>query len=353
VKFLTFECDQGGSEKSGCPTKGADLNNDGSADDLVIQTYNVVSEQTKVVGTVVDVPATDPHNSTPDPTLGDPLAPADGGTEVFVSSGRCVENLDIGCNPAVGGCPNGAACLQEGDVASVGLCHRDHGVCVTDADCPPEVDCLLEPIVPASADNDGDGIPDVLDNCPTTSNTDQVDLDEDSVGDACDLQLCGNGIIELDEPCDGATNATCGLSVLCLPDCTCDCDNFVADPRARVTVNTKRDAGKLTVKMELPLAAYSNESVGVRLTDSDSLIVSRNVGVLTPKGSSGDKWEYKIRGNGLRKVSLRDLGSTLQINVTAKRWFSAAKANEPAATTRVIITIGNQCFAHVVTRKVE
>jgi hypothetical protein len=296
---------------------------------------------------------TDPHNSPPDPTLGDPFAPPDGGTEVFVSSGRCVENLKIGCNPQIGGCPNGAACIQEGELPNVGLCHRDHGVCVTDDDCPPNVKCLTDAIVPASADNDGDGIPDVLDNCPEIPNVDQEDLDNDLVGDACDLKLCGNGVIELDEPCDGATNATCSPMTLCLPDCTCDCDNIVNDPRARVTMVTRRETGKLSVKMELPLADYNNESVGVRLTDSDSIIVSRNVGVLTPKGRKGDKWEYKIKANGLRKVSLQDRGSTLRVKVLAKRWFTAAKANEPAATTRVIVTIGGQCFAHSVTKKVD
>jgi uncharacterized repeat protein (TIGR01451 family)/CSLREA domain-containing protein len=36
------------------------------------------------------------------------------------------------------------------------------------------------------ADSDGDGIPDALDNCPTTPNPDQLDTDGDGVGDACD-----------------------------------------------------------------------------------------------------------------------------------------------------------------------
>jgi len=36
------------------------------------------------------------------------------------------------------------------------------------------------------ADTDGDGVPDDDDNCPETSNPDQVDLDEDEVGAACD-----------------------------------------------------------------------------------------------------------------------------------------------------------------------
>jgi hypothetical protein len=351
VKFLTFECDQHGSEKSECSAGGTDLNNDGAADDLVIQTYNVLSGKTKIVGTVTTDP--DATSNPPDPTLGDPVDQSEGGTEVFVSSGRCLENLEVGCNPQVGGCANGGACIQEGSDPLVGLCHRDHGVCVTSVDCPPQVECLLEPIVPASADDDADGIPDVLDNCPSVANHDQEDLDDDSVGDACDLQRCGNGIIELDEPCDGVVNATCSPMTPCQADCTCDCDNIVSDDAVRATVKTKRNAGKLTLTMHIPLASYNNQTVGIRLTDSDSLIVSQNVGILSPKGTSGDQWQYRYKGDGLKKVAIKDLGSTLVVKATAKRWFTAAKANETAATTRVIVTIGGQCFAHAVTKKVD
>jgi hypothetical protein len=43
--------------------------------------------------------------------------------------------------------------------------------------------------VPEAADGpdtDGDGVPDTLDNCPTTASSDQTDTDGDGVGDACD-----------------------------------------------------------------------------------------------------------------------------------------------------------------------
>ena len=43
----------------------------------------------------------------------------------------------------------------------------------------------LEP-APVPLDTDGDGVVDVLDNCPDVANADQLDTDADGVGDACD-----------------------------------------------------------------------------------------------------------------------------------------------------------------------
>jgi cysteine-rich repeat protein len=45
-------------------------------------------------------------------------------------------------------------------------------------------------------------VPDGIDNCPEKANTDQADADHDGVGDACDLQTCGNGVVQLAEQCD-------------------------------------------------------------------------------------------------------------------------------------------------------
>ena len=44
----------------------------------------------------------------------------------------------------------------------------------------------LYPAAPSAPDQDGDGVPDSSDNCPTVPNPDQADGDHDGVGDACD-----------------------------------------------------------------------------------------------------------------------------------------------------------------------
>jgi hypothetical protein len=46
----------------------------------------------------------------------------------------------------------------------------------------------IDDVIPVSPDSDGDGIVNILDNCPFDINPTQADSDEDSIGDACDNQ---------------------------------------------------------------------------------------------------------------------------------------------------------------------
>ena len=56
-------------------------------------------------------------------------------------------------------------------------------------------------------DSDDDEIGDELDNCPTTANTDQTDLDEDGTGDVCDDDKDGDTILNDVDNCPNTANA--------------------------------------------------------------------------------------------------------------------------------------------------
>lgn len=49
-------------------------------------------------------------------------------------------------------------------------------------------------------DTDGDNISDDVDNCPSASNTNQLDTDSNGAGDACDLDDDGDGFSDSDDP---------------------------------------------------------------------------------------------------------------------------------------------------------
>jgi hypothetical protein len=345
VRFLTFEASQ-----------NADLSNDGIVGGAVLQTFEFPAD-VKLLGAVNDAGA-----NQVDPLKGDPTD-AENGTEIFIGSGVCLENMKVSCLPPPPGsadpCENATSCrLVTGSAPPAYACMKMHGACVDAADCPPGVTCQPDAIVLASADTDGDEVPDSEDNCPNDANTDQADMDDDDVGDLCDVQTCGNGELEGDEVCDGAVAAACGGDP-CNDDCTCPCTNLVADPLAVVVVRTRNDAGRLRVRFDVPFAGYANEPVSVRLDDisgaplAAQTIASDGVGPLAPR-PSGLKWVFKRRDLGVKRIVLRDLETGIfRIIVRAKKWFSAADVPADAADIRFTIHIGNTCFTRTATVHIQ
>ena len=68
----------------------------------------------------------------------------------------------------------------------VNYCDEDDGDGV-----PDDVDNCTDANNPSQSDNDGDGIGDPCDNCPTIANANQEDADGNGIGDACE-NIAGN-----------------------------------------------------------------------------------------------------------------------------------------------------------------
>jgi hypothetical protein len=81
-------------------------------------------------------------------------------------------------------------------------------------------------------DLDGDGVCELVDNCPSIANADQTDTDGDGAGDACDSDDDDDGILDGSDNCplvsntDQADNDSDGLGDPCDPD---DDDDLVLD----------------------------------------------------------------------------------------------------------------------------
>lgn len=77
---------------------------------------------------------------------------------------------------------------------------------------------------PPPSDVDGDGFPDLADNCPNAANANQADLDGDAQGDACDTDDDGDGQTDADEVACGSNPLDAGSKAADLdgdnrPDC--------------------------------------------------------------------------------------------------------------------------------------
>lgn len=68
-------------------------------------------------------------------------------------------------------------------------------------------DFVIEGTPADDDDDDNDGILDVDDNCPLTSNADQLNTDNDSMGDVCDEDDDNDGILDINDNCPLTANA--------------------------------------------------------------------------------------------------------------------------------------------------
>jgi len=56
-------------------------------------------------------------------------------------------------------------------------------------------------------DSDRDGVVNLNDNCPNDANSDQADMDQDAIGDACDDDMDGDGYLNTNDNCPTTSNS--------------------------------------------------------------------------------------------------------------------------------------------------
>jgi len=160
VRFLTFETQQ-----------NQDLDGNGAIGGLVLQSFDVCTGITTVIGAV------DPESKS------DPLLIVDQSQVFTTTAGRCAVDPPVACSAAAD-CADGSFCN-----AATGHCTvNSPGTCRSGDDCPSGTVCEPQQVTVGASvsDLDDDGVPDTLDSCPEVPNPLQADGDGDGAGDACD-----------------------------------------------------------------------------------------------------------------------------------------------------------------------
>ncbi|MFH2007385.1 MAG: hypothetical protein ABI333_12440 [bacterium] len=88
---------------------------------------------------------------------------------------------------------------QDGDCDELGLADTDgDGWCDQDDCCPGRFNWTNDH--PQCVNSDSDSLADVCDNCPTDDNEGQLDFDLDGVGNVCDPDIDGDGVLNEADP---------------------------------------------------------------------------------------------------------------------------------------------------------
>jgi len=158
------------------------------------------------------------------------------GLETCNATHQCVSGSPLQCQygcDAVNGCnPPPADGDQDGVTDSSDNCPTTPNADQLNLDTDPYGNtCDNCPNVanPTQTDVDGDGVGDVCDNCPNIANADQIDTNQNGIGDACEqvVPICGDSNLDNGEQCDdGNTQNGDGCSSTCqteLPVTHYDC----------------------------------------------------------------------------------------------------------------------------------
>ena len=125
---------------------------------------------------------------------------------LLVESDSDDDTLDDGDEDA-----NGNGVVDDGETDPRDPDTDDDGVCDAPALEIPGI------CAPGGADADGDGVGDLVDNCPDDENGDQEDADDDGLGDACDDDDDGDGYADRLSVAGGGLTSCASTSPTSLP----------------------------------------------------------------------------------------------------------------------------------------
>jgi hypothetical protein len=105
---------------------------------------------------------------------------------------------------------SGTNCATDIDECTAGTDNCDaHATCTNTPGsftCACNVGYVGNGVV-CDRDTDGDGVPDITDNCPLIANADQANNDNDALGDPCDPDDDNDGVLDVNDNCPLVPNA--------------------------------------------------------------------------------------------------------------------------------------------------
>ncbi len=165
--------------------------------------------------------------------------------------------------PAVVGGPDDPIWTSHGDGHEVDLGVPDDdgdGVADSEDNCPTVYN-------PGQTNSDSDGLGDACDNCPDDFNPDQTDADSDGVGDACDNCPDDFNPDQADADSDGVGDACDNCPTIQNKDQTDNDGDGVGDVCPRLTVNIAGDGAATRAQADGWSGMVTSNPVGIRCGD--------------------------------------------------------------------------------------